>query len=214
MRMRPIPFIPTVSEISAGEAGEIQGLEAVVSYWTEGASSAEDWIREVANSWGPAGLMKRRGDEVLGFAVYCPQRYLPRAGRYPVGPLSEDAALLAYLEGDVRTCRHLLVRVMRDLKLRGFGGVEAVASDLGLPRHVSTRFLSESGWKPVRRGWCTGLPYTLMRADFGNIVEVGELARGLMGRVKLPVLKAPPVPQGPPVSVPVQAKARAREWRS
>ena len=214
MRMRPIPFMPTVSEISAGEAGEIQGLEAVISYWTEGASSAEDWIREVANSWGPAGLVKRRGDEVLGFAVYGPQRYLPRAGRYPVGPLSEDAALLAYLEGDVRTCRHLLVRVMRDLKLRGFGGIEAIASDLGLPRHVSTRFLSESGWKPVRRGWRTGLPYTLMRADFRNTVEVGELARGLMGRVKLPVLKAPPVPQGPPVSVPVQAKARGREWRS
>ena len=206
--------MPTVSEISAGEAGEIQDLEAVISYWTEGASSAEDWIREVANSWGPAGLVKRRGDEVLGFAVYGPQTYLPRAGRYPVGPLSEDAALLAYLEGDVRTCRHLLVRVMRDLKLRGFGGVEAVASDLGLPRHVSTRFLSESGWKPVRRGWRTGLPYTLMRADFGNTVEVGELARGLMGRVKLPVLKAPPVPQGPPVSVSVQAKARGREWRS
>ena len=214
MRIRPIPFMPTVSEISAGEAGEIQDLEAVISYWTEGVSSAEDWIREVANSWGPAGLVKRRGDEVLGFAVYGPQRYLPRAGRYPVGPLSEDAALLAYLEGDVRTCRHLLVRVMRDLKLRGFGGVEAVASDLGLPRHVSTRFLSESGWKPVRRGWRTGLPYTLMRADFGNIVEVGELARGLMGRVKLPVLKAPPVPQGTPVSVPVQARARARERRS
>ncbi len=40
MRMRPIPFMPTVSEISAGEAGEIQGLEAVISYWTEGASAA------------------------------------------------------------------------------------------------------------------------------------------------------------------------------
>ena len=212
--MRPIPFMSTVSEIGAGEAGEIQGLEAVISYWTEGACSAEDWMREVVDSWGTAGFVKRRGNEVLGFAVYGPQRYLPRAGRYPVGPLSEDAALLAYLEGDVRTCRHLLVRVMRDLKLRGFGGVEAVASDLGLPRHVSTRFLSESGWKPVRRGWRTGLPYTLMRADFGNTVEVGELARGLMGRVKLPVLKAPPVPQGPPVSVPVQAKARGREWRS
>ena len=214
MRMRPIPFMPTVSEISAGEAGEIQGLEAVISYWTEGASSAGEWIKEVANTWGSAGLVKRRGEEVLGFAVYGPQRYLPRAGRYPVGPLSEDAALLAYLEGDVRTCRHLLVRVMRNLKLRGFGGVEAVASDLGLPRHVSTRFLSQSGWKPVCRGWRMGLPYTLMRADFGNTVEIGELARGLMGRVKLPVLKAPPVPQGTPVSVPVQARSRARERRS
>ena len=212
--MRPIPFMPTVSEIGAEEVDEIQGLEAVITYWTEGACSAEDWIREVLDSWGTAGFVKRRGDEVLGFALYGPQRYLPRAGWCPVGPLSEDAALLAYLEGDVRTRRHLLVRVMRDLKLRGFGGIEAVASDLGLPRHVSTRFLSESGWKPVRRGWHTGLPYTLMRADFGNTVEVGELARGLMGRVKLPVLKAPPVPQGPPVSVPVQARARARERRS
>ena len=212
--MRPIPFMPTVSEIGAGEVGEIQGLEAVISYWTEGACTAEDWMREVVDSWGTAGFVKRRGDEVLGFAVYGPQRYLPRAGRYPVGPLSEDAALLAYLEGDVRTCRHLLVRVMRDLKLRGFGGIEAVASDLGLPRHVSTRFLSESGWKPVRRGWRTGFPYTLMRADFGSVVEVGELARGLMGRVKLPVLKAPPVPQGTLVSVPVQARIRARERRS
>jgi hypothetical protein len=214
MRMRPIPFMPTVSEISAGEAGEIQGLEAVISYWTEGACSAEDWVREVVTSWGTAGFVTRRADEVLGFAVYGPQRLLPRAGRYPVGPLSEDAALLAYLEGDARTCRHLLVRVMRDLKLRGFGGVEAVASDLGLPRHVSTRFLSQSGWKPVCRGWRTGLPYTLMRADFGNTVEIGELARGLMGRVKLPVLKAPPVPQCTPVSVPVQARSRVRERRS
>src|SRR4028119_1516891 len=123
----------------------------------------------------------RRGAEVLGFAVYGPQRYLPRAGRYPVGPLSEDAALLAYLEGDVRTCRHLLVRVMRDLKLRGFGGVEAVASDLGLPRHVSTRFLSQSGWKPVCRGWRMGLPYTLMRADYRATVEGGERRRGAGG---------------------------------
>jgi hypothetical protein len=206
--------MPTVSEIGAGDAGEIQGLEAVISYWTEGTCSAEEWMREVVDSWGTAGFVKRRGDEVLGFAVYGPQSCLPRAGRYPVGPLGEDAALLAYLEGDARTCRHLLVRVIRDLKLRGFGGVEAIASDLGLPRHVSTRFLCGSGWKPVSRGWRTGLPYTLMRADFGNIVEVGELARGLMGRVKLPVLKAPPVPQGTPVSVPVQARARARERRS
>src|SRR3712207_6521671 len=191
MRMRPIPFMPTVSEIGAGEVGEIQGLEAIISYWTEGACSAEDWMREVVDSWGTAGFVKRRGDEVLGFAVYGPQRYLPRAGRYPVGPLSEDAALLAYLEGDGRTRRRLLVRVMRDLKLRGFGGIAAVGSDAGLSRHVPTSFLLESGWKPVRRGWRAGRAYTLARADFGDTVEVGQLARGLMGRMKLPVLKAP-----------------------
>jgi hypothetical protein len=185
----------------------------VISHWTEGAYSAEEWFGEVLSSWGTAGFMIRRGEEVLGFAVYGPQRYLPRAGRYPVGPLGEDAALLAYLEGDARTSRHLLVRVMRDLRLRGFGGVEAVASDLGLPQHVPTRFLLESGWKPVRRGQRAGCPYTLMRADFKSTVEVGELARAFVGRVKLPILKAPS-PQGTPASALAPARVRAPERRS
>ena len=200
--MRPIPFVPSVEEISASEAGEIAGLEKIISYWTGDAYEAGEWFGEVAESWGPAGFVMRRGEEVLGFVVYGPQAYLPRAARYPVGPLGEDAALLAYVEGDTRTRRRLLVRVMRDLRLRGFGGVEAIASDLGLPQHVPTRFLAESGWKPVRRS--AGYPYTLMRADFGSVVEVGELARGLMGRVKLPVLQAP----GEPALVRVRAQER------
>ena len=189
--VRSLRFIPTVAEISAADAGEVPGLEAVVSHWTEGALSAGEWYAEVSEAWGTAGFAVRRGEDVLGFAVYGPPAYLPRAGRYPVGPVGEDAALLAYLEGDGRTRRRLLVRVMRDLKLRGFGGVEAVGSDAGLSRHVPTRFLLESGWKPVRRGWRAGHAYTLARADFGDTVEVGQLARGLMGRMKLPVIKAP-----------------------
>ncbi|MDP8951662.1 MAG: hypothetical protein M3N18_05400 [Actinomycetota bacterium] len=215
--MRPIRFIPTIAEIRAEEAGGIQGLEPVISYWTEGAYSAAEWFDEVFASWGPAGFVMRRGEEVSGFAVYGPPKYLPRAGRYPLRPLDEDCALLAYLQGDPRTRRHLLARVMRDLRLRGFSGVEAIASDLGRSRHVSTAFLSESGWKPVRRGLGTGSPYTLMRADFGSIVEVGEFARELVGRVKLPVLKAP-VPNHPS-SVLADAAAsvkaiRAQERRS
>ncbi len=202
--MRPMPFVPSVEEIRAGEAGEIADLEKIISYWTGGTYEAGEWFGEVTESWGTAGFMVRRGEEVSGFVVYGPQAYLPRAGRYPVGPLGEDAALLAYVEGDTRTRRRLLVRSMRDLRLRGFGGVEAIASDLGLPRHVPTRFLSESGWKPVRRS--AGYPYTLMRADFGSVVEVGELARGLMGRVKLPVLKAP--------GAPALVRVRAQERRS
>jgi len=212
MKMRPIPFIPAVTEISAGEAGGIKDLEAVISYWTEGACSAKEWFDEVLTSWGLAGFVMRRGEEDLGFAVYGPQGYLPHAGRYPVGPLREDAALLAYLRGDARTRRHLLARVMRDLRLRGFGGVEAVASDLGLPRHVPTRFLTESGWKPVRRGQRAGCPYTLMRVDFESTVEVGELARELVGRVRLPVLRAP-TPDAP-TSALASAGFRAPRWRS
>ena len=189
--MRPTSFVPTIAAISPGEADGVPGLEGVVSHWTEGTRSAEEWFRELDACWGTAGFVVRRGDDVLGFVVYAPGEYLPRAGRYPVGPLGEDAVLLAYVAGDARTRRRLLVRMLRDLKHRGIGRVEAVASDRGTRYHVPTRFLLESGWKPVRRGWYRGSPYTLACTDLGSAVEVGELARGLIGRVKLPGLKSP-----------------------
>ena len=189
--MRPASFVPTISAISPGEADGVSGLEAVISYWTGGTRSAEEWFRELGACWGTAGFVVRRGEDALGFVVYGPSEHLPRAGAYPVGPLSEDAVLLAYVVGDARTRRRLLVRMLRDLKHRGVGRVEAVASDRGTRHHVPTRFLMESGWKPVRRGWYGGSPYTLVRTDLGSAVEVRELARGLVGRVKLPGLKSP-----------------------
>ena len=206
--MRPLPFVTSVSEIRPAEAGEIPGIEAVVSYWTEGEyASAEEWFAEVTSSCGTAGFVVRRGEEVLGYAVYGPKACLPRAGRYPVGPLGEDAALLAFVGGEARARRHLLARCMRDLKLRGFGGVEAITSDLGLPRHVPTRALRESGWKPVRRGWRAGLPYTLMRADFGSTVEVGELARAFVGKVRWPIFETPnPTTLAPAKLAPVKKR--------
>ena len=189
--MRPTSFVATVGAISPGEVGGVPGLEAVVSHWTGGTRSAEEWFREVNACWGTAGFVVRRGDDVLGFVVYAPGEHLPHAGAYPVGPLDEDAVLLAYVAGDARTRRRLLVRMLRDLRHRGVGRVEAVASDRGTRHHVPTWFLLESGWKPVRRGWYRGSTYTLARTDLGSAVEVGELARGLIGRVKLPGLKSP-----------------------
>lgn len=193
--VKPISFVPVISEISSDEADSIPGLRAVISHWTEGSCSPEEWFGELGKSWGTAGYVTRRGEDFLGFLVYGPRDCLPRAGRYPVGPVDEDAILLAYVEGDSRTRRHLLVRMLRDLRHRGVEKVEAISSDLGLSRHVSTRFLVESGWRPVRTGLYRGLPYTLVRIDLGSAVEVGELARGLLGRVKLPNLTSPaPVP--------------------
>jgi hypothetical protein len=189
--VRPTSFVPTLEEISAERAGEIPGLEAAISHWTEGACSAVDWFREANAGWGTAGFFVRRGGGTSGFVVYGPTERLPHAVAYPVGPLGEDAVLLAYVAGDARTRRRLLVRMLRDLKHRGVVRVEAIASDRGASHHVPTSFLLESGWKPVRRGWRRGSPFTLVRTDLGSAVEVGELARGLVGRVKLPKLKAP-----------------------
>lgn len=195
-RLRPLPFRAVISEIPASDAPGIPGLDAVVAHWTEGACTAGEWFEEMDETWGASGLVMRRGEETLGFAVYGPPDRLPRVWRYPVGQVSEDAALLAYVGGDRRVRKHLLVRALRDLRFRGYGGVEAVGDDLALQSRVvvPTGLLLEGGWRPVRRGLsgATGLlPYTLLRVNLGSTVEVGELARGIVDRVRLPVLGTP-----------------------
>ena len=189
--MKPAPFVPLVSTISPREAGAVPGLEATISHWTEGRRSAQEWFRDLEESWGTAGFVVRRGGDVSGFVVYAPHAYLPRAGRYPVGPLDEDAVLLADVAGDTRTRRRLLVRMLRDLRHRGVGRAEAITSDRGLPHHVPTDFLLESGWRPVRRAPYKRSYYTLARTDLGSAVEAKELARTLIGKVRLPGLKSP-----------------------
>ena len=189
--MRPTSFVPMIGEISAEDAHEVSGLEAVISHWTDDGYSAEEWFREVNDLWGTAGFVVRRGGEVQGFVVYGPPERLPRAARYPLGPIDEEAVLLAYAGGDVRTRRRLLVRMLRDLRQRGVGRVEAIASDRGVSNHVPTSFLLESGWRPVRRAPYRMSYYTLAHIDLKSAVEVGELARALVGRVKLPGLKSP-----------------------
>ena len=187
--MRPTSFVPMVGAISPEDAVEVPGLEAAVSYWTGGTHSAEEWFRELEDSWGTAGFAVRRGGEVQGFVLYGPPERLARAARYPVGPLDGEAVLLAYVGGDARTRRRLLVRMLREVRGRGVGRVEAISSDRGAPYHVPTYFLLESGWQPVRRALYGRSYYTLARIDLKSAVEVGELARALVGRVKLPGLK-------------------------
>lgn len=195
--MKPMSFVTTVGEIEPRDAGESAELAAAISYWNEDACSPEEWLRWVADCWGPAGLAMRRGEEMLGFAVFCPVEFVPRAGRFSVELSDRNTVLLAYVGGDRRAKKHLLVRMFKDLRHRGIAGVEAVASDFGVSQHVSTRFLLENGWRPMRQVRRLGRSYTLMRADLGSAVEVGELARGIIGRVKLPKLKnAPPCPAG------------------
>jgi hypothetical protein len=189
--MKPTSFVPMVGEISAEDASEVPGLGAVISYWTGDRYSAEEWFRELNDLWGTAGFAVRRGGEVQGFVVYGPPERLTQAARYPLGPLDDEAVLLAYAGGDVRTRRRLLVRMLRDLRQRGVGTVEAIASDRGVSNHVPTSFLLESGWQPMRRAPYRMSYYTLAHIDLKSAVEVGELARALVGRVKLPGLKSP-----------------------
>ena len=182
-------FVPRISEILPHEAKDIPELGAVISYWNQGLCPAEEWLRHTVEEWGSAGLVSRRGDKVLGFCLFGPRRFFPQADKMPLNFSGGNAVLLAYAGGDRRTKKHLLVRMLRDLRDRGTSTVEAVAGDLAGQRHVPTRFLLESGWQPVGHAYYRGLTYTLMRAELGATIEFGELARGIIGRVKLPSLK-------------------------
>jgi hypothetical protein len=188
--MKALPFIPSVSEIVGEDFDLSPELSGAVAHWTDGCPDPAGWLEEVRERWGGAGLIARRGDEALGFALYGPPEYFPRVARYSVSPPGEGAVLLADVEGDARIRKQLLVRVLRDLKQRGCGPVEAVAGLVSLPHHVESRFLLENGWEVVRR---QGV-YALMRVELDNAVEVGDLARGLLERMKLPVISRSPSP--------------------
>ncbi len=184
--MKAASFVPVIEEITPDAVDGVPGLAEAVSFWTRGRPAAE-WFREMEECWGTAGFVVRRGEEVQGFVVYGPPERFPRARSYPVGPLADDAAMLACVAGDARTRRRLLIRMLRELRLRGVAKVEAVASDRERPHHVPTGFMVQSGWRPVRRAPLGG--YTLVRTELGSAVEVGELARALVGKVRLPSLK-------------------------
>ena len=192
--MKAASFVPVIGEISPDNADGVPGLAEAVAFWTRGRPAAE-WFREMGDCWGTAGYVLRRADEVQGFIVFGPPERFPRAKDYPVGPLADDAAMLAYVGGDPRTRRRLLVRMLRDLRHRGVVTVDAVASDQEETHHVPTAFMLECGWKPVRHAPPGLGPHTLVRIELSNAVEVGELARSLVGKVRLPSLKRKvPVP--------------------
>jgi hypothetical protein len=188
--MKSPSFVSTVGEISAEDAVGVPGLDSIISYWTDDEYSAEGWFHELNDRWGTAGFAVRRGGEVQGFVVYAPPELLVRAARYPLA-VDEEAVLLAYAGGDARTRRRLLVRMLRDLKQRGVGRVQAIASDRGVSNHIPTSFLLESGWQPLHRAPYRSSYYTLVHIDLKSAVEVGQLARALVGRVKLPGIQSP-----------------------
>ena len=112
-----------------------------------------------------------------------PPRAVPPTRGYSVGPFADDAAMLAYVGGDVRTRRRLLVRMLRELRLRGVGTVEAVASDRERPHHVPTEFMLQSGWRPVRRAPLGR--YTLVRTELEAPSRWGA-GRALVRKVRPP----------------------------
>ncbi len=105
----------------------------------------EAWLSMVMLEWGSCGQLAvecpdgAAGDEpasdatdepCLGYAFYAPPRTVPRAARFPTGPVSADAVLLTTLgvesgRGSEDLPRILIAAVVGDLVRRGVRALEA-----------------------------------------------------------------------------------------
>jgi hypothetical protein len=109
----------------------------------------EAWLSMVMLEWGSCGQLAvdcreggataddedqtmplGAGDPCLGYAFYAPPGAVPRARRFPSGPVSADAVLLTSLgiesgHDAERLSRHLIASVVGDLVRRGVRALEA-----------------------------------------------------------------------------------------
>ncbi|MDG4667320.1 acetyltransferase [Mycobacterium sp. 236(2023)] len=105
----------------------------------------EAWLSMVMLEWGSCGQLAvdcpttgldeapapETGDEpCLGYAFYAPPRSVPRATRFPTGPVSADAVLLTTLgieagDNSEDMSRTLIAAVVGDLVRRGVRALEA-----------------------------------------------------------------------------------------
>lgn len=101
----------------------------------------EAWLSMVMLEWGSCGQLAVACDPdravepdddspCLGYAFYAPPRAVPRAHRFPTGPVSPDAVLLTSIgvecsEAGEALSRHLIAAVVADLVRRGVRALEA-----------------------------------------------------------------------------------------
>jgi hypothetical protein len=125
----------------------------------------EAWLSMVMLEWGSCGQLavqcrddaRGNGDDAdaipqgdepcLGYAFYAPPGAVPRARRFPTGPVSADAVLLTSLgiesgHSAEDLSRHLIAAVVGDLVRRGVRALEAFGhtaevAELQDPRAVS-----------------------------------------------------------------------------
>ena len=98
----------------------------------------EAWLSMVMLEWGSCGQVATAevadevddsDDECLGYALYAPPRAVPRAQRFPTGPVSADAVLLTSMgvePGQPEELPRLLIaKVVGELVRRGVRALEA-----------------------------------------------------------------------------------------
>ncbi len=99
----------------------------------------EAWLSMVMLEWGSCGQVATKApadgtesddeEPCLGYVLYAPPRAVPRAGRFPTGPVSADAVLLTSMgiePGQSDGLTHSLIsQVVTELVRRGVRALEA-----------------------------------------------------------------------------------------
>lgn len=126
------------------------------------ALEKEAWVSATLLEWGSCGLIAYAGDAPVGYVLYAPPAYLPRALAFPSGPVGADALHLATARvvpaaRGMGFGRTLVATAARALAGRGFRALEA----FGDARNKADRcvlpagFLLAMGFRTVRphRHW-------------------------------------------------------------
>ncbi|MFE7035306.1 GNAT family N-acetyltransferase [Streptomyces sp. NPDC057621] len=90
----------------------------------------EAWISAVLLEWGSCGRVVYVDDAPVGFVMYAPPAYVPRATAFPTSPVSPDAIQLmtAFILPEFQgqgLGRVMVQTVAKDLLRRGFKAIEA-----------------------------------------------------------------------------------------
>jgi hypothetical protein len=110
------------------ELGPVSGLAAAAA--GPPVAAKRSWLTSTASGWGPCGQLAYVDQVPVGFIMYAPPAYVPRAGAFPTAPVASDAVLLMTMRilaehrgGGIG--RVLVQSMAKDLVKRGVRAIEA-----------------------------------------------------------------------------------------
>ncbi|TDC11224.1 GNAT family N-acetyltransferase [Streptomyces sp. 8K308] len=93
-------------------------------------SEKKAWLTTVLEEWGSCGLLVYVDRRPVGYALYAPPAYVPRAGAFPTSPVSADAVQLITARIELGSQhqglgRALIQSMAKELLGRGIRAIEA-----------------------------------------------------------------------------------------
>jgi GNAT superfamily N-acetyltransferase len=119
------------------------------------ALEKEAWVSDTLLEWGTCGQIAYVDRTPVGYALYAPAAYVPRAAAFPTSPASADAVvLMAARVEPAHTAagigRGLVQAVAHDVARRGVRAVEAFGSTEPADCLAPAGFLRAVGFATVR----------------------------------------------------------------